>query len=264
MIRKRSALPVLLIATAAWSYLHFHKQAVRAQAELSSVENQKAPPADDSRVIFPEAPVSMRISGKPNDDRARIAQARQTLQKELLKLRGCLATQNCAFSREDPRAYEFAVAHDAEKAVRQLKSETLRNKWRDAEITKGAVDALSWDEDNVRAAALDLLATQPPSAEARDGILQGVAESTDPSIYEQAMRELARYTDAGDQEKIDRFLQSTLQTGGFFAAGKVAEKIQPFLNAQNIPKYQKLVASLPEGSAKRSALEQALFEYSQR
>ena len=191
------------------------------------------------------------------DDLSRIRGMLQSLQ-------ACLTSHRCDFPKDDPHAYSFAVGKAAESALADFTQEVKQAHSVDPRITDLAVSALQWEDDSVRSAALDLLATQPPSPRARDGILAGLGASHDDSLYNQGLNELRRYGSAEDQQAISEFLERTIQMGPFFAANTVANGVLPFLTAQNLPAYRKILAELPPGSAKRAALEQALFEFTQR
>ncbi len=178
--------------------------------------------------------------------------------QELKKLANCQSQDNCPFEDSDPRAIHFAVGDAISQKLQQAKQQVNAN-----EAALLIQQFMSFDNEAVRLATLELMASHPPQDENVNLIIKGLKWSTDPSVYQAAMMEFARYQDTHLQQQIDQFLLKTIQLGPVFARRMVAQQLLPFLNQQNITAYQTLASQLTANSAEAKLLNAVILEYQQ-
>jgi len=180
----------------------------------------------------------------------------EQLRTELGQWRACLAAGNCPGPETDSRAMHFRAV--AEMAAR-LKA--LNERADPATRQALAREYIGFPDGHVQAAALALAASTPPDAQTAQATLAALKATHDAELYRQAFAVLAQWQRAGLGSGMDDVFTHTLRQGGLHAGQAVAENLLPFLNDQNVSHYQALAAQLPEGSARRLALQQVVQEY---
>jgi hypothetical protein len=132
------------------------------------------------------------------------------------------------------------------------------------EISVAARRFLASDDRIVQAAALELISTQPPSAENLDAILGNILAGYDAELIEQAMLELERYTAPADGDRIDQALGEAMTMGAPFVAREISAHITPFVNERSYNFFQDVAERLPRQSYYRIHLESSLADFRNR
>ena len=120
------------------------------------------------------------------------------------------------------------------------------------------------DDGHVKEGALRLLATQPPSPESLNAILNDIIGDTDAQLIEPALRELRKYPSPSDRALIEQRLAASLLTGSPFVAEAISENLGPFINNSSLATFQDAAAQASEGSRIRSNLRAQLADYEKR
>lgn len=221
------------------------------QVDVSLEENtNKRQPLLPSKQAKPSD--NKRISPRELADEVVIA--------EIESLIHCYEQDNCQIPQNEPRAHFFIVGQKITDAVRILikKSDpSVLN----AEYVELAQELIQFENDQVKEAALDLMASQPPIDSNVNAIVGGMQQSHDASLYQQIIVEFQRYPDPGQQQQITDFMMETIKTGGHYASRTVAKSVLPLMNEQNVEAYQTLQDELPKDSQRYQFLNQTLLEY---
>lgn len=180
--------------------------------------------------------------------------------KYLEDLRACGEEDaQCEYPETDPRSYDFALAQDIRKTLEELRQWVLSEKFEGNLIDEVAQEWVGHHDGYVKSAALKLFATQPPNRHNLDAILKSILEDGhDEALIERTMKELQRYTDREDREKINQAFAQALLTGAPFVANEVSERLLPFITERSVQFFQDLVEQLPPGSIYRENLVSSL------
>lgn len=178
----------------------------------------------------------------------------QDLMAELRRLRDCHASSTCGFAQPDPRAAHFAAVQAMKTRLQQLAGR------HDEATLQLAVEFLQVADGHVQSAALALLAAQAPRADHSAAVIAMLAGNHDAVLLQQALPLLARWRAAGLTQGLDDTLIALLHTGSHQVGLALSSELLPLLNREALPRYQALLAQLPEGR-KREQLAAALTEF---
>jgi hypothetical protein len=156
--------------------------------------------------------------------------------------------EECPMEKVDPRTDYFTIGQKVKAELEALRSHVNANHLVDESVAKIARDALENDDGHVQEVALDIIATQNPSEENLDTILEKVVKGYDDKLIAQAMNELKRYTSEADQEKIRNVLSEEILHGTPFVAQAIAQKIGMFINAKTVAYYKGLADKVGPGT----------------
>jgi len=210
--------------------------------------------------LTPEKTVVVKetsVINKPEESIQLIQQRenkRNNLTNELSELETCQENDRCNFADTDPKAVYFAVSDAIKTKLRHFKEQA------DSEaIRLMGLRFITFDNDEVRLAALDLIASQPPKADNIPNLIKGIKWSTDPSVFKAGIMEFSRYPQ--QNAEITQFLLETIQSGAIFVKREVAKQILPLLNPDNIQQFEQLLLTLPAKNTTTQNLKNTLLEY---
>lgn len=186
----------------------------------------------------------------------KIPDAALDLRAQLRALENCYETRNCGFPDSDPREHDLAVA----RAIATM-ADTLAHLPPSEANAALARELLGHDDGYVKAAALKVLAVQPPSSAALDAILSGVFGSHDEALVSDALKALERYRDPSDRARIAEALAEALRTGSVNVAAQLALELRRILDDTNLPLFASVARGLPADSRIRYLIENALSSY---
>jgi len=168
----------------------------------------------------------------------------QYFQDQLSTLRNCMQVQNCAYPHTDPKSYNIGVYRETATTLGTLKEWQLRNGYKDARIPPLMVKFLSFNNAEINQLALEILATQDTNPKLVDPILTYVIENPQPDAIPIAIRELSRYQEPKQRDKIDERIEDVLLHGAVHSAVEIARSIQPLINDSNRHKYRSISRQL--------------------
>jgi len=211
------------------------------------------------------ASLSLSVSGSQEIERAESHKPRlEGYAAALEELAACYETERCNFPRTDEKSYGFAVGQALRGELLSMKEWVEANGLRDESVSQVASAYLESEDGHVQEAAIALLATQPTSSASLEALLSNVIGGYDAQLIKQALRELERYKEYDDRQKIVGALSSALVTGSPFVAKEVSAGVEPFVEDSTLRAFEDAVAQLPEGSMVKANLARALAGFRER
>lgn len=246
-MKNLTALATLLIAL----FLCFWEQEEKKKSVNITLPNKQ------SRSLASPPPSKSTVPQASNKAVRSVIDPRDRLVKELEKLDGCYASEDCAFPQTDPRSYEVALG----KRIAQ-KLSAFRTKYpKDERGLKLARRFMQSGDGFVQEEALKLLSNYPISQESLSAITTGLTNTPDAPLMKHAIGELKRYIGSAYEPVVHTFLSSTLASGAHFTAETVSEDISPFINQSSYSKYKNASDTIPAGATAKRNLNSALREY---
>ena len=258
---KDKAWPTLLIllSVVALVALHYHtnegktaaqmqdakvaaEKARRAQAEAAPEDASDEPSGFEAVGSFEKDPEVLALETSSDPD-----------VRELGRLLTCSERGDCDYPEDTPTSYDLALTKDMVAGLRRLASFKTSD-----ESARASRLFMNYPNDDVKSAALTVLAKAEKSDDNLHAILSGLQESVSAPLYEQAVDVLERYKGS---PALDRFLLEVVKTGGHFASIELARHSIRFLSAQNAKEFQAIVREMPLRSQARTFLELNLQEY---
>lgn len=179
----------------------------------------------------------------------------------LRETKACLESEKCDFPQHDPRSYSFAVGRRIAEQLSELGNAYANDPSLESEVAEAAREFMLVPDGFVQEQAMLLMGRLPPSSANVEAMLTGLANSPDPLLVEQAMKEWERYLGTADEARIQDFLADFIAHGGQFSSEKASELILSFLNERSLPTFEeKLAAMIPESTPARH-LRAALNQY---
>lgn len=246
---------VLIVAleSAIWFFSRTHPPK-RNNSVKPRVENPQK--AVRSRVNKVEASVVSTSHQVHSSEPSR--QSVREFREALIEIKNCYDL-DCDFPKDDARSYSFAVGRKLKETLTEMTAWVLSEKLEDREVDEIAREYVASEDGHVQEAALRLMSTQPPSLENLLAILQNIIQiGYDSRLIPPTLKELQRYTDRQDRERIHQALGEAMLTGAPFVAAEVSVGIAPFINDWSISFFRDLAQQLPEDSVYRRNLEAAL------
>lgn len=183
----------------------------------------------------------------------------------LKKLDRCYHTEGlCGFEQKDPKSEYFAIGQQIKKELLKIQYQVSNENQQSGEIRDLALHYLKSPDGHVKEAALHLLATQPVSEQGLEALLNDILAFHDASLIAPAMLELTRYLNQGSDERIHDALITALLTGSPLVSEQVAKNISPFISAQSLEQYQKLLEKMSLGSVTYQNLKASLQEFTKK
>lgn len=152
----------------------------------------------------------------------------------------------CKLPNTDSRSYDHAVHMEIENTLETLKDWQSRHHLQDRRISSLALSFLSYQKSEIKVTALEILATQPKDERLVSHILKNVIHQAYPKPVPLAIKELARYKNSKQQQRIDSSMIQALTRGSVFSAIEIAQHIEPLLTPQNRPQYEDVLGELAQ------------------
>lgn len=201
------------------------------------------------------APGSLIPQFRPmSDDKKVFIQQIESTQK-------CYESNDCDFPNSDPRAYELAVGKRLAELLKNFRETFKNDPSARTELETIGREYMGSYDGFVQEEALKILALFPPSRSNMESIVDGLNNTPDPLIVEQAMNEMKRYLGSQDEALVLDFLTKLLSNGAQFSSEKASELILPFINEKSFPLFQKTLADMPQDSIAAKNLKAAIDEY---
>jgi len=178
--------------------------------------------------------------------------------REIERLEACYESEACDFPKDESLAYHFGVSHALAAAILEFAE---KNPGAEKELGELARRQMQNSEPWVQAAALKVLGRIPPSAENARAISEGLRNTPDALLVENAVRELERYLGTPWESEAQRIVGEIAAQGAHFSSQQAALMILPFINAQSEREFRALLTGMEAGSTAASHLRSALEEY---
>jgi hypothetical protein len=179
----------------------------------------------------------------------------------LRETKACLESEKCDFPQVDPRSYSFAVGRRIAEQLSELGNAYANDPSLENDAAEAAREFMLMPDGFVQEQAMLLMGQLPPSSANVDAMLTGLANSPDPLLVEQAMKEWERYLGTADEARIQDFLADFIAHGGQFSSEKASELILGFLNERSLPTFEEKLASMIPESTPARHLRAALDQY---
>lgn len=173
--------------------------------------------------------------------------------RELARLVVCAQSRECGFDQSTPISYDRELSALITSSIKRLDHERPSD-----EETRVARAFMSYPDDFVKSAALEILASAETTQENLNAVLAGLRDSASAPLYSEAMDTLEKYKGAPE---VDKFVVETVQVGGHFASIELAKNSLRFMSPQNAAQFKNAVNQLPVGSQSREYLEANLREF---
>ena len=174
------------------------------------------------------------------------------------KLIDCLKFSCHQFSNNDPRAYHLQVMRSIAHSIKDLGQDLSDMKrWQLVQETIVLPDGY------VKEAALNLLATLPPSDEARELFIKEVLFFHDDKLVVQSVGEIQKYLFGTDRERMMMAISTVYKSGSPNVKRALSGLTQQLLNDQTINDFARLARNLPPLSLNRERIARALMAYQQ-
>jgi hypothetical protein len=194
-----------------------------------------------------------------------LAQEWRSATSRLKALEDCQESLECDFPQDSPASYSYAVDEAMAQELRHFSD--IAQKWKDrggqmpTEAQAVARHFLTSPSDEVKEAAIELLAVAPPNSENMRAVIDGLRESVSGPLYQTGLEELSRYARGEESSEISAFLLETMKQGGHYAAEEVARATLPFINTTNFKQYLGALAEMSPRSSTYLHLKLNLEEY---
>lgn len=196
---------------------------------------------------------------KSQAEPAKLADARTALLSEIQRINHCYEPEVCDFPQTDPKSYSFAVG---KRIVTLLKEFSTQYGSTSPDVLVRLARQFVHSEDGfVQEVALNIFHALPPTQENLVAITEGIENSTNPLIVDQAMREMQRYLGGDGEQVVHNALGKIMATGPHFSSQTVATGILPFINDSSYPEYQRTARALNKDTTTAQRLRSALDEY---
>lgn len=179
----------------------------------------------------------------------------------LRETKACLESESCDFPQNDPRSYSFAVGRRIAEQLSELGNAYSNDPSLENDAAEAAREFMLVPDGFVQEQAMLLMGQLPPSSANVDAMITGLANSPDPLLVEQAMKEWERYLGTADEARIQDFLADFIAHGGQFSSEKASELILGFLNERSLPTFEEKLASMIPESTPARYLRAALDQY---
>lgn len=244
-----------------------HHELPAAPAGESSEASSAAPAPFASEPNGPAATPVVSASAVSDSSQASnsLAQEWRAATRRLKALEECQESLECDFPQDSPASYSYAVDEALAQELRQFSS--VAQKWQGhggqvpTEAQAVARHFLSSPSDEVKEAAIELLAVAPPSAENMRAVIGGLRDSVSGPLYQTGLEELGRYAHSDESSEISAFLLETMRQGGHYAAEEVARATLPFINPATFKQYLGALAEMSPRSSTYLHLKLNLEEY---
>ncbi|MBU2917607.1 hypothetical protein KO505_06470 [Psychrosphaera sp. F3M07] len=187
---------------------------------------------------------------------------RQGLIKELNDLKTCHLNNSCPVDNSDSRASELLRGQKIKEKLEAYKQLTIENGYVDAETNELIRLFIDYPDGHVQEEVINMMRASALNTENALALISSLEKSYDAKIMNQAMDELLRYPNLSAQT--DQLFTQSLQTGSFYVAQEIAQKILPYLNANNIALYESIAKTLPQNSKRANALWSNINEYKKK
>ncbi|MBT5230948.1 MAG: hypothetical protein HOM11_11815 [Methylococcales bacterium] len=242
----------ILIALCLSTYLTY---LLLQDTDMETESNQTRAFSEPTLIAQTTTPNTTDVSSDPIDHLPKQAM----ILSHMAAIEHCEANNECPFADTDPKSVYFAVGMALKKDIQLL---TLHaSEQPNLILLETAKTYFVYQNDHVREAALNLMATQPPDQDNVPVLLEGLAQSHDANIYRMALVEFQRYPDQNSQQHIHAFLSDTLSTGGIFAKRTIANNLLPLLSTRNIDRYRAVLTQLSADQSHSRALKQIIEEF---
>jgi hypothetical protein len=198
-----------------------------------------------------------QVAGVPVS--APIVDERTKLLADIHRTKACYDPEVCDFPKKDPKSYGFAVG---KRLVTQLKDFADRFGTMDPEeIGSLGREFVHSDDGFVQEQALNMLHSIPPSQDNLIAITEGIENCIDPTIVDQAMKEMQRYIGSEGEPAVHTVLGKIMSTGPHYSSQTVATGILPFINDTSYSDYQRTARAMDKNTTTAQRLKSALDEY---
>lgn len=182
---------------------------------------------------------------------------------EISATQGCYNSENCNFSKADPRAYEIEVSHKLTKQIKDFHKAYKNDPNAKQDLFKLARDNFNNENGFVQEAALDILRDFPNDPETLDTLSDGLKDNPNPLIAELVMPELKKFLGTSLEEQVHKTMDE-MAKGAHFVAQTATENVLDFINPQSYDRYKRLLGQLNPGTKAYKNLNSALREYERR
>ncbi len=182
---------------------------------------------------------------------------------DLKKIEECYQNEgSCGFPMTDPKSEFFAIGQRLKTDLLKLQNEVMDQQRKDEQISEMARHFLKIADGHVKEAALHLMATQEPSEDNLESLLNDIIAYHDAKLIQQGMLELRRYLgNKQNESKIHQALANAMRTGSPFVAEQISKNLNAFINEDSLPLYMKTMSQLSKGSHTHKNLKNAINDY---
>ncbi|WP_308368106.1 MULTISPECIES: hypothetical protein [unclassified Microbulbifer] len=178
-----------------------------------------------------------------------------SIKEQLAQLENCEETQSCPQDPTNPRNSFYLLGEQINGELDKL-AEWQQQFGVSDESRALLHHYLLYPNEFVQTKAVQILAEMSADDATAEQLLTVLPGVKDKQLLIPLLVQLQRYPHL--RQEIDGAFAEVLQRGSFNAAKVLAQHIQPFLTAENLPFYQQLLEQLPANSAKARALEKAI------
>lgn len=181
--------------------------------------------------------------------------------QRLAATKACLASEDCDYPKTDPRSYNFAVGRALARQLAEIHMLYANDPGHETELAALAREYIRVEDEFVQEEAIKIFSALPPSRENMEAMTNAIANTPDPDLTEQAMKEMERYLGTAEEARVLDFLAEFIANGAQFSAEKASELIWAFINERSFSTFQAALAKMePESTAARH-LRAALNEF---
>ncbi|MBN7819004.1 hypothetical protein [Bowmanella yangjiangensis] len=184
---------------------------------------------------------------------------REQLLVRLDAAKNCQTSGDCVSTEDDPRAGMFEQEKRLVEALQSIQNLYASEQFEDDELAAITGEYLASPLGRAQYQAVEMMQQQAPNRQNAETLLRKLDDSYDTKVMELALDELARYPELN--ESIDDLFVKNLRTGSFYVSRTIAEGITPYLNQDNLARYESTLAELPPQSAKARLLSAAIERY---
>ncbi|NQZ00654.1 MAG: hypothetical protein HRT45_08300 [Bdellovibrionales bacterium] len=163
--------------------------------------------------------------------------------KKFLELEACYA-QDCGYSAEDPRAYDLAVQRAQSAALLNVVKSLFRSGEKSIEAEKLALKVMTSQSPFVQQRGLEILSTQPPSANALRTVVEDGLTSISPKVVSMAMDELLKYMGTALEPLAHEQIVLALMSSDRISVVRMLSRLSPFVHKMSFQTYESLQGQL--------------------
>lgn len=210
--------------------------------------NEKDPVVEEQAAEIRQVPNQLKVTY--NDEYQMVS-----------KLVNCLKKEKCPHPAKDEASYKKEVSRDIEKRIKRVTSKVKKQKAVEPAVAAIARKTVALPDESLREAAIELIKTQPVSAENLQATLQAIKDSESARFVRKSVRYLRAYLGSEFETNMHQQLADVIVSAPAQTSRAISQELTGLISSGTAQFYQATVKQLPKSSQARRYLERAIRNY---